>query len=208
MTGCRAHHRGPAGIAWYGAAVSEVQRLPAALADSTVLKPPVLKGVPLAAGEFAYGELYATGWRFFGQDTVFYERRTVLAGGGLLMLASAIGNRRRRLEAEANAAPQWRPLGPLRVVVTPVRLLVWHGQTWWSVWLGGVTDVRCNPEHQTLDLFFEADAPYRLVGPGVLALGVAVSETLRRNQSRKVARGECGKRRTPRPPQQSGESAP
>lgn len=208
MTGCRAHHRGPARIAWGGAALSEVQRLAAALADSAALKPPVLEGVPLAAGEFAYGELDATGWRFFGLDTVFYERRTVLAGGGLLMLASAIGNRRRRLAAEAYAAPQWRPLGTLRVVVTPVRLFVWHRQTWWSVWLAGVTDVRCHPEHQALDLFFEADAPYRLVGPDVPALGVAISVTLRRNQSQKIEREARGKRHPPRPPQQSGEIVP
>lgn len=204
MASCREHHLGRAGIAWEDAAISEVGRL----ADGAALKAPVLEAVPLAAGEFVYGELYATGWRFFGLDTVLYERRTMLAGGGLLILACAIGNRRRRMEAEAHAAPQWRPLGPLRMVVTPVRLLVWHRQAWWSVWLAGVTDVRCYPEHQTLDLFFEADAPYRLVGPDVPTLGVAVSETLRKNRCRRVAREECAKGNPPSPSQQSGGIAP
>ena len=205
MTRCRAHHRGPVSIAWDGVAISDAQHPADALADRAALRPSVLDGVPLAAGEFAYGELYVTGWRFFGLDTVFYERRAVLAGGGLLMLASAIGNRRRRREAEACAAPQWRPLGPLRVVVTSQRILVWHRNAWWSVWFAGVLAVHCFHDHQTLDLLFEADVPYRLAGPGVPALGVIVSETLRRNRRHGLLGGGCaGSRRPPGPDERSG----
>lgn len=207
MTRCRAHHRGPVDIAWDGVAISEAQHLADALADLAALRPSALGGVPLAAGEFAYGELYVTGWRFFGLDTVFYERQTVLAGGGLLMLARAIGNRRRRREAEAHAAPQWRPLGPLRLVVTPQRILVWHLQAWWSVWFAGVLDVHCFPDHQTLDLCFEADVPYRLAGPGVPALGVIVSETLRNRRRGLLRGGSRGSQRPPGPDEQSGQIA-
>lgn len=161
---------------------TEADRLAGALANGGRLEPRVIDGVPLAAGEVAYGDLAATGWRYFGLQHALYEKRTILVGGPLLMmatgLASAVGNRRARLAAEAAAAPQWRPLGSLRIVLSSERLLVWHRQAWWSVWRSGITDLHPYPEHQTLDLFFQTDPPYRLAGPDVVPLGVVLAQAV------------------------------
>src|SRR5258708_171907 len=115
--------------------VAEAARLAEALRDGARLEPRTIEGLPLNTDELTYADLDASGWRYVGFDSVFYERRTLLAGGPFVMamtaLASAIGNHRRRQAAELLAAPQWRPLGPVRVVVTSERLLVWHEQAWW-----------------------------------------------------------------------------
>ncbi|MGH9030487.1 MAG: hypothetical protein ACRDZV_00015 [Acidimicrobiia bacterium] len=109
------------------------------------------------------------GWRYHGLDDVVYERRTLLLGGPIVMpitaIASALGNRRRRQEAERVAAPQWRPLGPLVVEVRCDRLLVSRGDEPGTVWLASVTDLRADAESQTVDLYFEADPPFRFQGP-------------------------------------------
>jgi hypothetical protein len=114
--------------------------------------------------EIVYAEFDALGWRLTGVD-VEYKRRMLCFGGPLLMacsaLCSAIGNRRRRREAERLSAPLWRPLGPLRVAVTLRRLLVWHAGAWWSVWFDSVAGAQLVSADQ-LDLFFRGDAPYRL----------------------------------------------
>lgn len=172
----------------------EAARLAQALANGGRLEERVVQGAPLGVGEVAYGDLTATGWRYFGLGHALYEKRTILVGGPLLMmatgLASAIGNRNARLAAEAAAAPQWRPLGSLRIVLSSERLLVWHGQAWWSVWLSGITDVRPYPEHQTIDLFFASDPPYRLVGPDVVPLGVVLARALSSGPARPGGDGQ------------------
>lgn len=155
------------------------RRLSDALANGGWLEPVAINGVSLEPGEAAFADLHASGWRYFALDQFAYERRTLLLGGPLLMaltgVVSAIGNSRRRRDAERAAAPQWRPLGPLRVVVTSRRLLVWFEQSWWSVWYSAIADVRAHSEHWSLDLYFHADAPYRFVGPQVPSLTVILS---------------------------------
>ncbi len=157
-------------------------RLERARSDGGWLEPRTIEGVPFGAGEVAYADLWAGGWRYFGLDSVLYERRTILAGGPYLMaitaLGSAIGNRRRRRAAVQLAAPQWRSLGLLRVVVTSDRLLVWHQQAWWSVWFSGICDLRVDGSSETIDLFFEHEPPYRLAGPGVSALGIMLRHAM------------------------------
>lgn len=153
--------------------------LATSLRDGCRLEPLSLDGVPLAGDEPAYAELDVTGWRWLGVDGVAYEQRTLLLGGPVLMCAtavmSAVGNGRRRRDAERAAAPQWRPLGPLRVVVTPRRLLVWHGSAWWSVWLDAIASVHADPAVLRLDLAFDRDPPYRFEGPDVPVLAVVLS---------------------------------
>lgn len=163
-------------------AIEAADRLADALRDGERLEPRVIEGVPLGPGELAYAELHAIGWRYFALEQVFYDHRMVLAGGpfqmATLALASTIGNSRRRRAADQAAAPQWRSLGPLRIVVTPDRLLVWHRRQWWPVWFEGITGVRCYPVQLTVDLDFASDPPYRLVGPDVAQLGVIISHAL------------------------------
>lgn len=61
-------------------------------------------------------------------------------------------------------APKWRALGPLYVEVRPDRLLVSRGDEPGTVWLASVVDVRADAEMQTLDLYFDADPPFRFQG--------------------------------------------
>lgn len=174
---------------------SEADRLSEALRSGGWLEPRPIEGVPLEPDEAAYADLHATGWRYFGLDSVVYERRSVLAGGPYLMaltaLASAIGNRRRRRAARQLATPQWRPLGPLRVVVTSERLLVWHGRAWWPVWYATVSDLRLDRSQEALDLFFDVDPAYRLMGPGVAAVGVVLRSRLFAESADRAAPGAC-----------------
>lgn len=147
------------------------------------LEPVAIDGLPLEAGEHAFADLHASGWRHYALDQVAYERRTILFGSPFLIaltgIASAIGNTRGRQAAERAAAPQWRPLGPLRIVVTSQRLLVWFEQAWWSVWSSAITDMRLDPASRCLDLYFAADPPYRLVGSQIPALAVMLAHEIR-----------------------------
>jgi hypothetical protein len=90
-----------------------------------------------------------------------------MVGGPLLFVltgaVSALRNRSARRSAETDAAPRWRPLGPLTVLPTTDRLLVWHQNAWWSVWYAAVTQATCDGSQ--LELQFYGDiAPYLFVG--------------------------------------------
>lgn len=80
----------------------------------------------------------AEGWRFHGVDVTCEAPRAVAIGGPLMFGLAAAGSAavrgRARREAEALAAPQWRPLGVLRILAIDRRLLVWHEGAWVSVW--------------------------------------------------------------------------
>jgi hypothetical protein len=161
---------------------SATSRLDAALSEGGCLEARDIDGVPLAPGELAYADLAVEGWRHYGLEGAVYERRTLLVGGPLLMAVAAIVsvscNRRRRRAAERLAAPQWRPLGWLRVVVTSERLLVWQAHAWWSVWFGSIVDLHLQPDSSELDVFFADAPPYRLAGRGVAALAIVLAHHL------------------------------
>lgn len=159
--------------------MDEARALAASLSAGRRLDPLALEGLPLLDDERPFAEVDVTGWRWMALDGVAYERRALLAGGPLLMcttgILSALGNGRRRREAERIAAPQWRPLGPVRVVATDRRLLVWHLGAWWSVWFDAVSGVHHDLAAHRLDLAFRDDAPYRLEGPSVPLLAVVLA---------------------------------
>jgi hypothetical protein len=107
----------------------------------------------------------------------------VVAIGGPLMFGltaagSAVARRRARREAEALAAPQWRPLGGLRILVTDRRLLAWHKGAWASVWYSVIREFRPDLAAGRLDMTFESDPPYCLAGPWVPYLTVVVTTLL------------------------------
>ena len=106
------------------------------------------------------------GWRYESADAI-YDRKTLMVGGPLLFVltgaVSVLRNRSARRAAEARAAPQWRPLGPLTVLSTTDRLCVWHQNAWWSVWYSAVEQATCDGPHLHLQ-FVDAAAPYLLVG--------------------------------------------
>ena len=62
---------------------------------------------------------------------------------------------------------------------TPHQRLVWFEQAWWSVWYSAITDIRTDPANSSLDLFFEVDPPYRLIGPHIPALAVVLAQGVR-----------------------------
>lgn len=171
----------PASTSDYWAA--EAARLADALERGGWLEPREIIGLGLRGAEVAYADLHASGWRYTGSDEFEYERRALLLGGPLLMAVTAgmslIGNRRRRREAADSAAPQWRALGPLRVVVTSQRLLVWHYTAWWSVWHAGIARADYSPAARQLDLCFIDDIPYRFGGPHTPVLAVMVDHLWR-----------------------------
>ncbi|WCO67967.1 hypothetical protein PO878_04420 [Iamia majanohamensis] len=143
-----------------------------------IIPSPVL----LDADEALHGDLPAQGWRFHGADVTYAAPRVVAIGGplmfGLTAAGSAVARRRARIAAEGLAAPQWRPLGALRILATDQRLLVWHNGAWASVWYSVVRELRPDLERQRLDMTFESDPPYCLVGPLVPYLTVIITTLL------------------------------
>jgi hypothetical protein len=143
-----------------------------------IIPSPVL----LDAGEVLHADLPAQGWRFHEADVAYAAPRVVAIGGpvmfGITVAGSAVARRRARHAAEALAAPQWRPLGGLRILVTDRRLLVWHKGAWASVWYGVIRELRPDLAVRRLDMTFESDPPYCLAGPWVPYLTVIVTTLL------------------------------
>lgn len=143
-----------------------------------VMPSPVL----LEQGEVLHADLTAFGWRFHGVDVIYEEPRVAGIGGPIFFAvtaAAAVSARRRaRAEAERLAAPQWRTLGHLRILVTDQRLLVLYQCSWASVWYAGIRQVLPAMHEQRLQLIFEDDPPYALVGPWVPHLSVVLTAAL------------------------------
>ena len=137
---------------------------------------------PLSAREVFHGDLLASGWRYCGADVSYIAPRAVALGGPAMFAtvaaASASARRRARRAAGFAAAPQWRPLGELRIRLTEDRLLVWHNGEWASVWYHTIRELRPDPAVNRLDIYFENDSPYCLVGPDVLHLTAVLNELL------------------------------
>lgn len=125
----------------------------------------------LQPGEHVHAEIQADAWRYLALD-VPYDHRTILFGGPIGWIcsgiASAIGNRRTRQAAERLAAPQWRHLGHIPIIVTNQRLLVWYEDDWRSVWLDIVE--RYDLREDVLVLTFYEDPPYCLRGSDLSAV--------------------------------------
>jgi hypothetical protein len=144
---------------------------------------PILpSAVALSSDEVLHGELVAGGWRFHAADVVVEQRRLVAVGGlftfGIAAAANSIGNRRAWAEAERIAAPQWRPLGAMPLLATNQRLLAFHEGQWASVWYSAICRIVPSVEDSRLELIFEDDPPYLLVGEWVPYLTVIITAVL------------------------------
>lgn len=108
---------------------------------------------------------HALGWRWVGTD-VEVERSIVIAGGlaatAVFGVAEAIGRRRCQRALDRLAQPRWRPLGPLWVVTTDLRLAVLRHGIWSSVWLGSISDAEVAADGTALVMRFPSDPPYAL----------------------------------------------
>ena len=168
--------RGDIGTEW--TAATDLAEHIAAGGELPSIPSPVL----LNAGEMLHADLPAHGWRFEEADVSYVAPRVVAIGGplmfGLTAAGSAVARRRARREAETLAAPQWRPLGALRILVTDRRLLVWHKGAWASVWYSVIREFRPDLATGRLDMTFESDPPYCLAGPWVPYLTVIVTTLL------------------------------
>lgn len=144
---------------------------------------PVNTSVRLNSGEVAYLEGWARFGQYFGTDWSYTHSNFVAAGGlGLLALTaglSAMGNSRRRQEAIAQAAPQWRALGTVPVVATNLRLLGCDQGRWLSWWYGDIRQLVPDlPKQHRIDLLFERSRPTRFEGGCVAVLAVVLTQLL------------------------------
>ena len=145
-------------------------RVPAAPSSNAGSTPPLARHA-LEAGEALHADLPTEGWRYHAVDVTYTEPRVVAIGGplmlGLAAVGSAVARRRARREEEALAAPQWRPLGALRILATDRRLLVWHEGAWASVRYDAIRELHLDLDLEVgrLDVTFANDAPYCLAGP-------------------------------------------
>lgn len=148
----------------------------------------VLPSLPSAVllDEVVHADVTAEGWRFEGADVTYATPHAVGVGGplmfGLVAAGSAAARRRARQDAEAMAAPQWRPLGALRLLATDRRLLVWHEGEWASVWYHAIREIRPDLAAERLDMTFDDDPPYCLAGPWVPYLTVILTTVLARDR--------------------------
>lgn len=144
--------------------------------------PNLASPVLLDAGEVLHADVAAEGWRYHAADVTYTEPRVVAIGGplmfGLVAAGSAVARRRARREAEALAAPQWRPLGALRILATDRRLLVSHEGAWASVWYDAIRELRPDLEAGRLDVTLENDPPYCVAGRWVPYLTVIITAVL------------------------------
>lgn len=144
--------------------------------------PNLASPVLLYPGEPLHADVDAQGWRYCAADVSYTEPHAVGIGGpvmfGLVAAGAVVARRRARRDAAALAAPQWRPLGSLRILATDRRLLVWHDAAWVSVWYYAIRELHPQPQHRRLDMVFDNDPPYCLAGPWVPCLAVVVTTCL------------------------------
>jgi hypothetical protein len=168
----------------YGTGRAFAERLASAAASGESL-PSLASPIPLGAGEVPHAQVDASGWRFHAVDVVVEQRRVVAVGGlltfGIAAAANSIGNRRVRIEAERLAAPQWRPLGAMPLLVTSQRLLAFHEGEWASVWYAAISQIIPSIDDSRLELHFEDDPPYLLAGEWVPYLTVIITTVLARH---------------------------
>ena len=161
--------------------LTQAARLADGLAHGAPL-PELASLIPLGADEVLHARAEAAGWRFHGIDVLVEQRRPLVFVGpvtfGLAAAGSALGNRRARTDAARIAGPQWRPLGIMPVLATNQRILVFHNGVWGSVWYSAIRQLIPRPAEGRLELFFEDDPPYLLVGEWVPYLTVVVTAVL------------------------------
>lgn len=157
--------------------IEDTKGLAEALSRGAHFEPLHVPGLPLCPGEDAYAEVDVEVWRWLAAEAV-YERRSVMLGGPALMAATALAcaavNRRRRLDAERAARPQWRALGVVRAVVTDRRLILRHEGSWWSVPFEDVRTWDVEAAGRSLTLTLHEGAPYHFAGDGAPLLSLVI----------------------------------
>lgn len=181
-----------AGGSQWDAAVDLARDVAAGAALPTLASP-----VLLDIGEALHADVFLEGWRYCAIDVAYEEPYAAAIGGpmlfGIATTGSAIARRRARRGAEALAPPRWRPLGPLRVLATNQRLLVWHDSAWASVWYEAIRELHPALEVDRFDLTFANDPPYCFAGSWAPYLAVVIATLV---ATREQARSRTAARRT------------
>jgi hypothetical protein len=153
-------------------AIDAARRLAAHLAGGGF---PLPQGcsIRLDAGEHGYGETAAGLWQYWGRDTYWYNRYGVHPDGGIaaLFVTNARNDAAER-RARAEAAPQWRYLGPVPVIVTNTRLLARQEGQWISWTYQAVREIIPDPDALVVDLYLEGTVPARFSGTSAPWLSV------------------------------------
>jgi hypothetical protein len=134
--------------------------------------------IMLRAGEVQHGSPVLDCSTFIAMD-VEYTTGYVW-GGGLIGTAvglgvSAAANAAAKSRAERKARAQWRPLGPLPVVVTNQRVLLLIQHRWNSFEYGEIVAIQLDVPQWTLVLTFEGAPPVMLRGPWAPWTGVVIA---------------------------------
>ncbi|MFI6482446.1 hypothetical protein ACIBH1_31250 [Nonomuraea sp. NPDC050663] len=129
------------------------------------LPPPPVRLFP---GEVAFAHANLRHEVWYGMD-VEYQTSTMAFGGPLMfttgLLVSAAGNARRKRQAQAMAAAQWRYHGHNSTLLTNHRVLTFSGNRWVTWALDQVMEVWPSPREFTYVLVFNDADPLRLTGP-------------------------------------------
>lgn len=144
-------------------------------------------GIVLQPDESAFREILAEYSRYL-ELSVDYQVRSslfVMGSPGFVagaMIAKAFGDAADRREARRlaeEAAPKWRFLGFLRVILTNQRFLVYDEDQyqWLSFWHSGLQEYRQRPDFG-LELLYPDCAPVLLRGPMIPWVSIALASCL------------------------------
>lgn len=165
--------------------MADVERLYVQLERGEQLPTYRPQGLVLPPGEGAFKEIVAEYSRFYelsvqypGQSSLFVMGSPAFMAGAMIgkMFGDAANRREARRLAEA-AAPQWRFLGFLRVILTNQRLMVYvpDQYSWLSFWHSTLQEFRPNPAKFALELLYPDCAPILLRGPMVPWVSLALA---------------------------------
>ena len=129
---------------------------------------PIAAPFRLRPGEFAVASVDVVAHQVVEGDGTYVHKSGGYLGGGLLGLAAlsaakAVGNARRRAQAERRAAPAWRPIERGRMTLTDERIVL-QGSQWVDLWHGALNVAERGPSW--VELHYSGMAPLRLELPG------------------------------------------
>lgn len=144
--------------------------------------------VGLRPGEALHSDSNLSYSRFYGMTVDYMRTNNAYYGRPLFVLSSlagqAIGNSRRRRQAEAMAQAQWREQQVARVLITDQRFLIRTAERWLTFDYGAMLTIAVSPDNWNVVVEFEGTEPLMLGGmmapfAAVAAAAFRGPETLR-----------------------------
>lgn len=158
---------------WWEYARATARRITQGIAPAPVdVWGPVLEPneVAVMTAEVTYSRLYGGDGLYEPTATYFLGRPAVMIGA---LAATAAVNHRRKVKARRDAAPSWRDVQHVPVIVTSQRLLAATDAGWESAWWRSVAEFQPDlPEWSLTFGFGPGYSPMRLFGPATPALSI------------------------------------